>query len=168
MIELGITGAKNSGKTTLIVEMVNLLTAQGHRVATVKHTGHDHVFDTSGKDSHRHRQAGASLTIALSETEAALFARPDADITEALFALMRPRCDWCLVEGDQCNPRPKVFLTNHSGKHADQLPDNIIATYGDTPCLDGVTHFQRGDVEALVEFVSSRWSAVDNGVYADV
>ena len=60
MKRLHIVGRKNSGKTTLIVDLVRHLTALGHRVGTIKQTHHQHELDTPGNDSHRHRQAGAA------------------------------------------------------------------------------------------------------------
>ena len=56
----GITGWKNSGKTTLIVALVEEFTRRGLRVSTIKHAHHAFDIDVPGKDSHRHRLAGAS------------------------------------------------------------------------------------------------------------
>ena len=59
MRRIHIIGRKNSGKTTLVVELVQQLSAMGKRVATIKHTHHRHELDVPGKDSYRHREAGA-------------------------------------------------------------------------------------------------------------
>ncbi|MCP4514296.1 MAG: molybdopterin-guanine dinucleotide biosynthesis protein B, partial [Delftia sp.] len=48
-----------SGKTTLIVELIELLTQRGLKIGTINHTGYSYELDTPGKDSHRHRQAGS-------------------------------------------------------------------------------------------------------------
>ena len=56
----GITGWKNSGKTTLTEKLVAELVRRGRRVSTVKHAHHDFDIDKEGADSFRHRQAGAS------------------------------------------------------------------------------------------------------------
>jgi molybdopterin-guanine dinucleotide biosynthesis protein B len=68
-----IVGRKNSGKTTLVVELVSHLSAQGHRVGTVKHTHHHHELDTPGKDSYRHRDAGAAVVGILAPEMSAVF-----------------------------------------------------------------------------------------------
>jgi molybdopterin-guanine dinucleotide biosynthesis protein MobB len=56
---IGVVGWKNSGKTTLVVRLVAHLAALGYRVSTVKHAHHEVDLDRPGKDSHRHREAGA-------------------------------------------------------------------------------------------------------------
>ena len=68
----GITGWKNAGKTTLMVALVGLLTARGLRVATVKHAHHNFDIDHEGKDSFRHRMAGATEVIVSSASRWAL------------------------------------------------------------------------------------------------
>ena len=60
---MGIVGWKNSGKTTLVVELVRVLTARGLRVATIKHAHHEFDIDQPGKDSYLHRAAGAADVI---------------------------------------------------------------------------------------------------------
>ena len=66
---LGVTGWKNSGKTTLVERLVAELVRRGRRISTVKHAHHDFDIDVTGTDSFRHRQAGAgtgSATLAVS------------------------------------------------------------------------------------------------------
>lgn len=57
---IGVAGFKNAGKTTLVEKLVRELTARGHLVATVKHAHHSFDIDHEGRDSFRHRKAGAS------------------------------------------------------------------------------------------------------------
>ena len=57
---LSFVGRSNSGKTTLIERVIPELVRAGYKVATVKHAGHGFDLDTEGKDSWRHKQAGAS------------------------------------------------------------------------------------------------------------
>ncbi|MCA9217139.1 MAG: molybdopterin-guanine dinucleotide biosynthesis protein B, partial [Planctomycetales bacterium] len=73
---LHIIGGKNHGKTTLIVDLVQSMTATGLRVGTIKHTHHHHELDTPGKDSHRHREAGAQLVGICSPAMNAIFCPP--------------------------------------------------------------------------------------------
>ncbi|MDH3718171.1 MAG: molybdopterin-guanine dinucleotide biosynthesis protein B [Planctomycetota bacterium] len=104
MKRIHIIGRKNSGKTTLIVELVQHLSSRGYRVATVKHTHHQHELDTPGKDSYRHRLAGAAAVGILSPSLSAVFWPPAASEDGAarydrLLANF-PDCDLVLVEGD--------------------------------------------------------------------
>ena len=63
MNRIHIIGRKNHGKTQLVVELVEEFSLRGLRVGTIKHTHHDHELDTPGKDSHRHRSAGAAVVV---------------------------------------------------------------------------------------------------------
>jgi len=153
VIEIGISGAKNAGKTTLIVEMTRLLTGAGERVATVKHTSHNHTFDTDGKDSRLHRQAGASLTLAVGEAEIALFADRSGALHVALMSIARECSDWCLVEGDREAARRKILLTRNWTQLGHLLPTGIVATYGYEAILPNVPHFGPGDIREMIAYL---------------
>ncbi len=154
MVELGVVGAKNSGKTTMIEQLVRYLADEGIAVATVKHTSHTHRFDTPGKDSHRHRQAGASLTVVVSEAETAIFASPDQLQPTMIQEVTRGQFGVWLVEGDSEADRPKVLLTRNLDGLAKSIPSNVVATYGPVP-VDAVdVHFDLDDVRGLSSFVT--------------
>lgn len=107
-----IVGRKNSGKTTLVCELVREFTGRGIRVATVKHTHHQHELDTPGKDSYKHREAGAAAVGILSPQMTAMFLPGDRELRgeqryeqfESLFS----DCDLILVEGDLQTSAPKI------------------------------------------------------------
>src|SRR5881396_3159703 len=77
---LCVVGRSNSGKTTLIERLIPELVQAGYRVATVKHAGHGFDLDTEGKDSWRHKRAGASTVIVLSRGSLAMF----SDVSEQI------------------------------------------------------------------------------------
>ena len=113
MHRIHIVGRKNSGKTTLIVELVENLSRQGYRVGTMKHTHHHHELDTPGKDSHRHGDAGATVVGILSPCMTAVFQRNDDVPTRdaSRYDAMAPMfvgCDLVLVEGDLQTHAPKI------------------------------------------------------------
>jgi molybdopterin-guanine dinucleotide biosynthesis protein MobB len=103
-VRVHIVGRKNSGKTTLVCELVREFTSRGMKVATIKHTHHHHELDTPGKDSHLHREAGAAAVGILSPQMTAMFVPSDRELRgerryeqfESLFA----DCSLILVEGD--------------------------------------------------------------------
>jgi len=109
-----IVGGKNHGKTTLVVELVELLRAQGLRVGTIKHTHHHHELDTPEKDSYRHRQAGAAAVGILSPSMNVIFWPPTepwestGDRRYDAFAPLLEHCDVVLVEGDTQTAGPKI------------------------------------------------------------
>jgi molybdopterin-guanine dinucleotide biosynthesis adapter protein len=116
---LGIVGFKNSGKTTLVEGLVAELVRRGRRVCTVKHAHHDIEVDRPGKDSHRHRMAGATAVAVVSPRRWAVMhelrgaAEPTLD--EVLQAL--PPCDLVLVEGYRALLLPKLEVRDGSDAH---------------------------------------------------
>lgn len=153
MVELGIIGAKNSGKTTVIEGLIGYLVGRGYKVATIKHTSHAHRFDSPGKDSFRHRQAGAGLTIAMSTDEMAIFTQPDLLDKRRLQKLMEAQIDLWLIEGERNAAFRKVLVTRNLGELSEPLPENIVATIGPVR-LNGVpVHFEPNDFDGLGSFV---------------
>ena len=109
MKRLHIVGGKNHGKTTLIVELLACLRERGLRVGTIKHTHHRHELDTPGKDSHRHRVAGAAVVGVLSPGLAAVFVPTEQQTDELrLLAPLFTDCDLVLVEGGARQDAPKI------------------------------------------------------------
>ncbi len=112
MKRIHIIGRKNSGKTTLVVDLVRHLTRQGLRVGTIKHTRHHHELDTPGKDSYLHRQAGAAAVGILSPDLNAVFwpalSGEDAHQRYQRMLTLFAHCDLVLVEGHSQMDGPKV------------------------------------------------------------
>lgn len=106
----GIVGWKNAGKTTLMERLVAEIAGRGLRVSTVKHAHHAFDVDTPGKDSHRHREAGASETLVASGARWALMhelrGAPEPPLAELLDRLSP--VDIVLVEGFKTAGHPKV------------------------------------------------------------
>jgi molybdopterin-guanine dinucleotide biosynthesis protein B len=107
-----IVGRRNCGKTTLVCDLIAEFTERGLRVASIKHTHHQHELDTPGKDSWKHRQAGAALVGILSPGMTALF-RPyeqthrNEDRYLPLITAAAD-CQLVIVEGDLHTIAPKV------------------------------------------------------------
>lgn len=153
MVELAVVGAKNSGKTTVIEGLTAYLIARGRRVATIKHTSHSHRFDKPGKDTYRHREAGAVLTVAVSKGETAIFAQPDVLDVGQLQKVIRGTIDIWLIEGDRSADRPKIMVTRQLKEYSGDLPDNIIAAIGPEKLKNVASHFDDGDIAGLGAFV---------------
>jgi molybdopterin-guanine dinucleotide biosynthesis protein B len=103
-----IVGRKNHGKTQLIVELIEEFARRGLRVGSVKHTPHAHELDQPGKDSHRHRLAGAAPAALVTANLIAVFQpRDTADFYQNL-APLYAECDLVLVEGDVDGPGTKL------------------------------------------------------------
>lgn len=138
---VGIVGWKNSGKTTLIEKLLRELTGRGMKVSTIKHAHHAFDIDHQGKDSYRHRQAGAEQVLVASAQRWALMHelrdKPEPSLQE-LLAQLTP-CDLVLVEGFKHGPHSKVEIRRNGGNGvllADQ-DDTIAAVATDDPRLAG-------------------------------
>ncbi len=131
MNRLHIVGRKNSGKTTLICELVQALTRKGLKVATIKHTHHHHELDTPGKDSHQHRISGAAAVGILSPKMNAVFwpspsdemTAAEKEVGYARFESLMSDCDLILVEGDSSTEGLKVEVFRQE-IHAETLAAN--------------------------------------------
>lgn len=106
----GITGWKNSGKTTLTKSVVQELSRRGYKISTVKHAHHSFDIDTEGTDSYRHRKAGAQEVAIVSFSRWALMheLRDAAEPSlEDIVSRMAP-CDLIIVEGYKNDRHPKI------------------------------------------------------------
>lgn len=106
----GIVGWKNNGKTTLVERLVAGFTAAGYRVSTVKHAHHEVDLDQPGKDSWRHREAGAREVVLATARRWAVIHElrdePEPPLDD-LLARMTP-VDLVIVEGFKRFPHPKL------------------------------------------------------------
>lgn len=118
---IGIVGASGSGKTQLVTRLIPALVARGARVSTIKHAHHGFEPDTPGKDSHRHRLAGAHEVLLVGPERWALFheaATGDGAEPDAPLALLSP-VDIVLVEGWKRADWPRIEVWRGIG---DQPP----------------------------------------------
>ncbi len=157
MKRIHIIGRKNSGKTTLVVDLVQHLTSAGYRVGTIKHTHHHHELDTPGKDSHRHREAGAKVVGIMSPDMIAAF-RPanDAEDTQDRYDSLLPMFDGCdvvLVEGHSRSSAIKVEVWRAAvaGEPIATEEAEIAAVVTDDEVAVDVPVWPRSNVGAIVK-----------------
>lgn len=108
---VGFAGFSGSGKTTLVEQLIPELRLRGLRVSVVKHAHHSFDIDHAGKDTFRHREAGAFEVVVASDRRLALmreFEQPTEPSVHALLAELDPRVDWVLVEGFKESDLPKI------------------------------------------------------------
>lgn len=119
----GITGWKNSGKTTLVAALVAEFVRRGYRVSTVKHAHHAFDIDIPGKDSHQHREAGASEVLVASDTRWALMHELRGAPAVKLADLLKhiSPCDLVLLEGFKREEHMKIEVSREHG------PDGLIS-----------------------------------------
>ena len=165
MNRIHVVGRKNSGKTTLIVELVAHLTRMGLRVGTIKHTHHHHELDTPGKDSFRHREAGAHAVGILSPQMNAIFwpqELPDSDSIrdnkyERFQSLMQD-CDLVLVECDTSTSAIKVEVWRSENETVPifETDSSIEAIVTNDEFPGEVQVFPRANLDELLNWMSSK------------
>ena len=153
---ISIVGRSNAGKTTLIEKLIPELTRRGYRVATIKHDVHGFAIDYEGKDSWRHKKAGARTTVISSPWKVAVIEDVKKDHTPAELRDRYIRdVDLILSEGYKGSPHPKieVFRAALKSNLLCSQGDNLIALASDQPREAGVPCFDINDVTGLVDLI---------------
>lgn len=123
-------GFSGAGKTTLLERLIPALKACGQRVSVVKHAHHQFDIDHPGKDSYRHRKAGAFEVLVASDHRLALMREleePTPPNVHSLLALLDGGIDWALVEGFKNSDLPKLEIWRPSaGKPAIYPHDPLV------------------------------------------
>jgi molybdopterin-guanine dinucleotide biosynthesis protein B len=155
----GITGWKNSGKTTLTERLVAELSRRGWKVSTVKHAHHDFDIDKEGTDSFRHRHAGASEVAIVSGRRWALMHElrgEDEPTLEMVLQRLAP-CDLVLVEGYKRESHKKIETRRADAKDTAPLSGNdpsILAIAADFPVAEEkLPVFDLNDIGAIADFI---------------
>ncbi len=155
---IGVAGFKNAGKTTLVEKLVTELTRRGHRVSTVKHAHHSFDIDHEGRDSFRHRKAGAAEVAVVSRHRWAIIheSRDEAEPSlEDILAKLAP-CDLVIVEGYKRDGHDKIEVRNIDLAHPKLAGDDptVVAVAANGAVADApVPVFDRDDVTALAAFI---------------
>ena len=155
---IGVAGFKNAGKTTLVEKLVTELTRRGHRVSTVKHAHHSFDIDHEGRDSFRHRKAGASEVAVVSRHRWAIIheSREEEEPTlQEILAKLAP-CHLVIVEGYKRDSHDKIEVRNLDLAHPRLAGDDptVVAVAANGSIDDApVPVFDRDDVTALASFI---------------
>jgi molybdopterin-guanine dinucleotide biosynthesis protein B len=155
-----VVGKKKVGKTTLIEKLITALKGRGYRIGSIKYTTQDHEFDTPGKDSFRHAQAGADSTLILSPMKIALFSKTLREKNlDQLLNFIFTDYDLVIGEGFKNSSFPKIEVFD-SKKHSGLLcspEDNLVAVVGDIEPSSGVPYFPSDQIDSLIEFVKDHF-----------
>ncbi len=135
---VGFAGYSGSGKTTLVERLIPALKARGLRVSIIKHAHHSFDIDQPGKDTHRHRSAGAFEVIVASNRRLALMREFEQEATLSvhhLIAELYDGVDWVLVEGFKHSDLLKVEVWRAaSGQPTRYTEDDfVVAIATDSP-----------------------------------
>ena len=159
---VGFAGYSGSGKTTLVEKLIPALKMRGLRVSVVKHAHHKFDIDHPGKDTFRHREAGAFEVVVASQNRLALmreFERPGELTVHHMIAELYEGVDWVLVEGFKHSDLLKIEVWRAaSNKPVRYVNDEfVVAIATDSPSqLPEATLrpvLDLNDAEAVAEFL---------------
>jgi len=157
---ISIVGKSDSGKTTLIEKLVPELTRRGYRIATVKHDVHGFEVDQEGKDSWRHKQAGAHTVVISSPNKIALIRDVERDLNlDEIREKLIQDVDLILSEGYKKDVQSKIEIFRKE-KHKELLStkeDNLVAIVSNQDFNVGVPCFHLEDMKGLSNFIEEEF-----------
>lgn len=134
----GFAGFSGSGKTTLVEQLIPALRFRGYRVAVIKHAHHTFDIDRPGKDTWRHREAGAVEIVAASPKRLVFMREFEQDAVHdvhQLIARLSAKPDWVLVEGFKQSSLPKIEVWRQASGQPVIYPTHaqVLAIATDSP-----------------------------------
>lgn len=153
----GFAGYSGSGKTTLVEQLIPRFVMEGLKVSVIKHAHHQFDIDRPGKDSYRHREAGASEVIITAANRWVLMhemrGRPEPELPEQLKRLSP--CDLVLVEGFKRQPIPKLEVHRRQAGKPLLYPDDthVVAIATDEALDTKLPQFDLNDYDGIAGFI---------------
>lgn len=162
---VSIVGRKGCGKTTVLEALVRELVGRGHRVATARHHAHETTLDTPGKDTWRHAQAGARLTMVSSPIELVTFERVDRERTLDELARKADGADILITEGFGDTARVRIEASLGGSMEGARFDaDELFAFVTDEGAApSGVAVFGSDQAPALADLVEDSFLSAREG-----
>ena len=157
---IAFIGQPDSGKTTLLEKLIPELRRRGYRIGTIKHHVHAFEMDKPGKDTWRHKQAGASTVALSSPTGLGIIRDVPGDLTiEELVGRYYGDIDLVITEGYKRLGLPKIEVFRRA-LHGEPLPDRDktwVAMVSDAPGPEDIPCFALDDIIGLADFLENRF-----------
>jgi molybdopterin-guanine dinucleotide biosynthesis protein B len=156
---VSFVGRSNSGKTTFIERVIPELVRAGYKVATVKHAGHGFDLDTEGKDSWRHKQAGASSVVILSKGSMAVFAdvSDQMKVEDVRDRFLDGTYDLIIAEGWKHEGYPKIVIIRDQLGEVPISTEGLLAVVSNKPVDLTVPVFGLDDVPAVAALIMKQF-----------
>lgn len=155
---LSIVGRSESGKTTLIEKLIPELRKRGYTIGTIKHSHHDPDIDRSGKDSARHKAAGAHTVIFHSPGKITMIRNDHSGDLDSLLGYFND-VDLIITEGYKWGNRPKIEIVR-SARHCESILEDdkhLIAVVTDVDLQLSVPSFGLEDVVPLADMIEEKF-----------
>ncbi len=155
---VSFVGKSSSGKTTLVEKLIPVLKRRGYRIGTIKHAHHGFALDQQGKDSSRHRAAGADAVIVSGPGTMAMV-RDQTDNSLSALAAYFQDMDLVIVEGFKRENQPKIEVCRAKNRKAPIDPPlpGLIAQVTDMEIDRGLPTFGLEEIEALADMIEKRF-----------
>jgi len=158
---ISIVGRSKVGKTTFLEKLVPEIKSRGYRVGTIKHDAHDHFeIDHKGKDTWRHREAGAQVVAISSPTRFALTKMVESELNvDTIVATYFTDEDLVLTEGYKSGNKEKIEVCRKE-LQAELLcsqADRLVAVVSDFSVEAGVPRFELEDISGVADFIEERF-----------
>jgi len=153
-----IVGRSQTGKTTLLEKLIPVLKGRGYRIGTIKHSHHVFDFDQAGKDSWRHKDAGAETVIIASPGKIAMVKNDHEGTLDSLQTYFND-LDLVITEGYKGAREPKIEVVR-AARHTEPLladDPNLIAVATDVELVMKVPVFGLEDIDQLVDFIEENY-----------
>lgn len=159
---VSIVGPSGVGKTTLLEKLIPELTGRGYRVGTVKHDVHGFEMDRPGKNSYRHKHAGAQVTIISSPNQIGVLMDVDHDYHLDELRRFFSNMDIVLTEGYKRQRRPKVevFRPEVHGELLCKADDQLLALVSNVEVDTGAPLFSMDDTKGLADFLIGHFKLI--------
>ena len=155
---ISVVGKSGSGKTTLIEKLIPELKKRGYRIGIIKHAHHGFDIDKQGKDSWRHKEAGADTVLVASPGKIAMVKNDKYDSLDGL-AKYFDDVDLVITEGYKREDKPKieVFRTDRHKEPLCSNVNNLIAFVTDSDIDLNVPKFGLEEIEELADWLEKRY-----------
>jgi molybdopterin-guanine dinucleotide biosynthesis protein B len=157
---ISIVGKSDAGKTTLIEKLIPELRKRGYRVATVKHDVHGFNIDIEGKDSWRHKEAGADTVIISSPAKVGIVKDVERDLRlDELSGRYIQNVDIIISEGYKSDKHPKIEISRKvvSESLLSNPENGLIAVVSDNRFDLDLPVFDLDEIKELVDFIEDRF-----------
>ena len=158
---VSVVGNSGAGKTTFLEKMIREMTHRGLKVGTIKHDVHGRFeMDRPGKDSWRHKQAGASTTVISSPNRIGVVMDVEYDHSLDELVVFFNDMDLILTEGYKQDRKPKleIFRPEITREPLCKNDENLIAFVSDAPIDTGVPVFSTEDIKGAADFLMAHFN----------
>ncbi len=155
---ISVVGKSGSGKTTLIEKLIPELKKKGYKIGVIKHASHGFEMDHKGKDSWRHKEAGADTVIITAAERIAMLKDGNFDTLDSLEKYFQDM-DIVITEGYKQEDKPKIEIFRATA-HKEPLcrnDQNLIALVTDTDIDLNVPRFSLEDIKELADFIENQF-----------